>query len=306
MSPPLGGILLVDKPAGMTSHDVVAQLRRILSERRIGHAGTLDPDATGLLVAGVGRATRLLQFLSGLDKEYRGTVAFGVTTDTLDAAGQILDRHAMPDLTAGDVMTAVASFAGLIEQVPPMVSAIKVAGVPLHVRARRGEEIERAPRPVTIHEIEVEDFVPGPYPEATLRLRCSSGTYVRTLAADLGRMLGGGAHLSRLRRLCVGPYAVEEAIGLEALAAAPEPWALVRPPTDALRGWPSAEVDAERARAVGHGAVFAGPSLTGTVVERPVAVLHGGELIAVYGPHPRGAKPIVVLGAAGNGAEAGT
>ena len=289
------GLLLLDKPAGPTSHDVVARARRALRVRRVGHAGTLDPDATGLLLLGVGSATRLLQFLSGLDKEYRGTIVFGVTTDTLDAGGEVLDRRPMPRLTREKVQAHAAAFVGEISQVPPMVSAVKVGGVPLYARARRGEDVERAPRRVVVHDYAVDDFSPGPYPEAVVRVRCSSGTYVRSLAADLGAAVGGTAHLASLRRVAVGDFGVEQAIALPALEAMEDPWAAVRTPLEALRGIPCVEVDEGRVAGVRHGAVFAGSSLTGATVDRPTAVVHRGELLAVYGPHPRGAKPIVVL-----------
>lgn len=286
------GLLLVDKPTGMTSHDVIGRLRKVLQVRRIGHAGTLDPDATGMLLVGVGPATRLLQFLSGLDKEYRGTVRFGIRTDTLDASGQVLDRQPMPGLTRPAVQEGARSLTGEIAQVPPMVSAVKVGGEPLYARARRGEEVERAARRVTVRCLVVEEFAPGPYPEAVIRVVCSSGTYVRSLAADLGASLGGVAHLALLRRLAVGAFAVDDAIALAALEEMDDPWSAVRPPLEALHDLPCVEVDDERARAVAHGAVFTG---LGVPVEGPVAVTHDGRLIAVYGPHARGAKPLVVL-----------
>ena len=287
------GLLVVDKPAGMTSHDVVARVRRALGTRRVGHAGTLDPSATGVLVLGIGAATRLLQFLSGLDKEYEGVVRFGVTTASLDADGEVLDRRPMPGLTRADIEAVLDRFRGPIMQVPPMVSALKRGGVALHRLARQGEEVEREPRPVTVYELAVVDFAPGPYPEAAIRVRCSTGTYVRSLAADLGAALGGGAHLGALRRLSVGPFTVAEAVALDDVSAAH-----VRAPLDGLQGLPRVEVDDERARAVRHGAVFA--SLGPGPIDGPTAVTHGDELIAVYGPHHRGAKPIVVLASSGS------
>jgi len=272
----------------MTSHDVVARVRRALAVRKVGHAGTLDPDATGVLLLGVGSATRLLQFLSRLDKEYRGRICFGVTTDTLDASGDVIDRQPMPALTGDRLEEVVATFRGAILQVPPMVSALKRDGVPLYARARRGEEVERAPRPVTVHEVEVEEFSPGPYPEAVVRVVCSSGTYIRSLAADIGAVLGGGAHLAGLRRLAAGPFGVDQAVALDEVS-----WGALRPPLEALQGLPRVEVDDEQARAVRHGAVFT--SLGAETLSGPTAVTHDDELIAVYGPHARGAKPIVVL-----------
>src|SRR5437588_391394 len=159
------GLVVVDKPAGWTSHDVVARLRRIYGLRRVGHAGTLDPDATGVLLVGLGRVTRLLRFLQEAGKSYRGRVVFGVATDTLDASGAVLERADM-QITRAQLDTATCAFTGDIEQVPPMVSALKVGGRRLYELARKGKEVERAPRPVRIDVLEIEEFEPGPYPEA--------------------------------------------------------------------------------------------------------------------------------------------
>src|SRR5947209_4873540 len=180
------GLVVVDKPAGLTSHDVVARLRRIYGLRRVGHAGTLDPDATGVLLVGLGRTTRLLRFLTETGKVYRGEVSFGVATDTLDAAGTETARQPMPALTAGALEAVLPRFLGTIAQIPPMVSAVKVEGRRLHERARAGEVVERAPRTVRIDRIEVERFTPGDDPRARLLVECGSGTYIRSLAADLG------------------------------------------------------------------------------------------------------------------------
>src|SRR5947208_9593088 len=216
------GLVVVDKPAGCTSHDVVARLRRIYGQRRVGHAGTLDPDATGVLLVGLGRATRLLRFLTETRKVYRGEVAFGVATDTLDAAGTETDRRAMPGLTRADLEALLPRFLGTIAQIPPMVSAVKVDGKRLHERARQGEVVERAPRTVRIDRIQVESFIPGEFPRARVLVECGSGTYIRSLAADLGEALGGCAHLAGLRRLQVGPFPVEEARTLEEIADSPD------------------------------------------------------------------------------------
>lgn len=197
----LNGILIVDKPAGMTSHDVVARCRKALGIRRIGHAGTLDPDATGVLVLGVARATRLLQFLEAHEKTYVTTFVLGVETTTLDASGDVVETKDASSISKSDVESALARFRGEIQQVPPMVSAIKVGGERLYEKARRGETVERAPRHVTIHELTLESFDPP-----TLRIRCSKGTYIRTLVADLGTALGVGAHIATLRRTACGPY----------------------------------------------------------------------------------------------------
>ena len=214
------GLVVVDKPAGLTSHDVVGKLRKCYGQRRVGHAGTLDPDATGVLLVGLGRATRLLRFLQETTKTYRARIVFGVATDTLDASGGVLERTSM-SLTRPQVEQATRAFVGESKQVPPMVSAIKVDGKRLYALARKGEEVERAARPIRIDRIEVEAFEPGAYPEATVVLDCSSGTYVRSLAADLGVALGGCAHLGELRRLRVGSFDISEAHPLATIADDP-------------------------------------------------------------------------------------
>src|SRR5438105_3529467 len=247
------GLVVVDKPAGWTSHDVVARLRRIYGLRRIGHAGTLDPDATGVLLVGLGRVTRLMRFLQEAGKEYRARVVFGVATDTLDASGAVLERAEMT-ITREELDAAARAFVGDIQQVPPMVSALKVGGRRLYELARAGVEVERAARPVHIDELVVEDLEPGAYPEATIRVACSSGTYVRTLAADLGAALGGCAHLASLRRLAIGSFTLDEARPVEAVESHPD--AALMPPAAAMRDLEVLFVDAEQARAVSHGATF--------------------------------------------------
>ena len=192
------GIVILDKPAGWTSHDVVAKSRGVLGTPRVGHSGTLDPDATGVLVLGVGRATRLLRFLQGLPKSYSCEVVLGVETSTLDAAGEVTASHDMSAVTPAAVEAAAATLRGDILQVPPMVSAIKIGGRRLHEMARAGEEIERPPRPVRIDRFDLEPTDDPMVYRAIVD--CSSGTYVRSLAADLGAALGGGAHLRGARR----------------------------------------------------------------------------------------------------------
>ena len=214
------GLVVVDKPAGCTSHDVVAKLRKAYEQRRVGHAGTLDPDATGVLLVGLGRATRLLRFLQEAGKSYRGRIVFGIATSTLDASGEIVEQQPMP-LARADVEAAVTRFVGELEQLPPMVSAVKVGGRRLHQLARAGVDVERAPRRVHVDRFEVEDFEPGPYPEATVLVECGSGTYVRSLAADLGVALGGCAHLAPLRRLAIGSFTLAEAHPLDDIVARP-------------------------------------------------------------------------------------
>jgi tRNA pseudouridine55 synthase len=286
------GLVVVDKPGGWTSHDVVAKLRGVFGQKRVGHAGTLDPDATGVLLVGLGRVTRLLRYLQETTKVYRGTIAFGVATDSLDAAGAVLERRPMP-VSEPDVVTASRRFLGEIQQVPPMVSALKVGGRRLHELARAGEEVEREARTVRIDRFEVEAFTPGPYPSAEVLVECSSGTYIRSLAADVGAALGGPAHLAALRRLRVGSFTIDEAHPLEAIET--DPAACLLTPVEAMRGLERATVDADAARAVAHGSVFScapfdvsGPG--------PYAVVdETGALLAVYERRGAGLKPSVVL-----------
>jgi tRNA pseudouridine55 synthase len=214
----VSGLVVVDKEAGWTSHDVVARCRRIFGQRRVGHAGTLDPDATGVLLVGLGRATRLVRFLTALEKSYVGDVVLGTATSTLDASGEVTGTWEMDDVPLAEVRAAAATLTGGIEQVPPMVSAVKVGGRRLHALAREGVEVERAPRPVSVYRF---DVAPGALP-GTFRIEvdCSSGTYVRVLAADLGAVLGGGAHLRNLRRTRIGSFGLDDAhlvddLGLE-------------------------------------------------------------------------------------------
>ncbi len=286
------GVAVVDKPSGWTSHDVVAKSRGLLGTRKVGHSGTLDPDATGVLVLGVGRATRLLTFLSGLDKRYVGEVVLGTATSTLDAAGEVTGTWDMSAVEPAGVRRAATGLTGKIDQVPPMVSAKKIDGRRLHELAREGIEVERAAVAVRVDAFSVGDPVePGVYP---IDVTCSAGTYIRSLAADLGTALGGGAHLRALRRLSVGPYTIDEAVPLDELA--PE---RLLPPVEALRGRPRVTVDEETAALVRNGRVLEAAAL-GVVAPGgggPCAVVdESGGLLAVYVPH-RGTtlKPAVVV-----------
>jgi len=288
------GLVVVDKPAGFTSHDVVAKLRKAYGQRRIGHAGTLDPDATGVLLVGLGRATRLLRYLAEAGKAYRGRVVFGIATSTLDAAGEILDQRPMP-LTRDEVERALPPFIGDIEQLPPMVSAVKIGGRRLHEIARAGEEVERSPRPARVDRFEIEAFEPGPYPEATVVVECGSGTYIRTLAADLGTALGGCAHLGELRRLRVGSFTLDESRPLVDIEAAPDD--AVLPLTTAMRDLERVDVDAEQERAVTHGVAFACGALA-VQGPGPYAVVGpDGGLLAVYEARGAALKAAVVVAA---------
>lgn len=212
MTEPAVGFLLVDKEGGWTSHDVVAEVRRVHGGK-VGHAGTLDPMATGLLVLGLGRATRLMRFVQAGDKEYIARAQLGVATDSLDADGAIIDRHPLP-VTEDQVVDVMARFCGTVMQVPPMVSARKVEGKRLYELAREGKVVEREARAVTITRLELTDLAPSDYPEITFRTVCSTGTYVRTLADDIARALGGRAHLTALRRLRSGTMHVDDALGV--------------------------------------------------------------------------------------------
>lgn len=282
------GVAVVDKAAGWTSHDVVAKTRGLLRNKKVGHSGTLDPDATGVLVLGVGRGTRLLRFCTALPKTYTCEIVLGVTTTTLDDSGEVTATFAM-DVDPGQVRAATATLTGDILQVPPMVSAVRVDGRRLHELAREGIEVEREARPVSVHEFSVEP-VPGEPLRYRALVRCSSGTYVRSLAADLGTALGGGAHLRDLRRTAVGSFTEAEARPIE------DP--LVQPLATMLRDYPAVTVDEATAADVSHGKVLplerVGPEPTADGVW---AVLDGaGDLLAVYERHRDAtAKPAVVL-----------
>ncbi|MGI8758369.1 MAG: tRNA pseudouridine(55) synthase TruB [Acidimicrobiales bacterium] len=291
------GVGIVDKAAGFTSHDVVARARRLLGTRRVGHAGTLDPDATGVLVLGVGRATRLLRYVTALPKSYQGEVVLGVATTTLDASGEVVATYDMAGVTLEAAREAAAGLVGDVEQVPPMVSAVRVGGRRLHELARQGIEVERAARPVTVHRFEVLAPVPtaptphGPRaPVLRVEVDCSSGTYVRCLAADLGRALGGGAHLRNLRRTAVGSFTISRARPLDDLQ--------LLPPADAVAHLASVPVDGEVAALVANGTRLA---RRGERVEfageGPWALTSAtsGELLAVYEARKERACPAVVL-----------
>lgn len=212
-----GGVLVIDKPAGITSHDVVDRLRRVLGTKRIGHAGTLDPMATGVLALCVDSATRVMETLSASTKEYVAGVRFGLTTDTLDTTGQTTGETDASSLTAEQVEAQLPAFRGAILQVPPMVSARHHQGRRLYDLAREGIEVEREARPVTISRLELTAFTPGSTPEAVLEIECSAGTYIRTLAADLGAAVGVGAAMSALRRTRSGSFALADALPLDAV-----------------------------------------------------------------------------------------
>ena len=283
------GLALVDKTAGWTSHDVVAKARGVLGTRKVGHSGTLDPDATGLLLLGVGRVTRLLRFLGLGPKRYTGVVVLGTATSTLDASGEVTGTWDMSGVRADAVERAATGLTGDLMQVPPMVSAVHVDGRRLHELAREGVEVEREPRPVTVHELVVHgEVAPG---EWAIEVACSAGTYVRSLAADLGEALGGGAHLRDLRRTAIGSFRVEDAVPIEDLT--PEH---LRSPAEAMADLEVVVASEDQAAQVAHGRKLAVADL-GVQGAGPWAVLDGsGALLAVYERHRDGAaKPSVVL-----------
>lgn len=266
----IDGLVVVDKPAGWTSHDVVARCRKIFGQKRVGHSGTLDPDATGVLLVGLGRVTRLLRYLTVLPKTYAGEVVLGTSTSTLDASGDVTGTFDMSAVTLDDAQRAATSFIGEIDQIPPMVSAVKIDGRRLHAIAREGEEVEREPRRVTVHRFDVAATDDAGV--LAIEVDCSSGTYIRSLAADLGEALGGGAHLRNLRRTAIGAFTLADATPLDAVTDAH-----VVSPADALRDYPAAMVDGDELLAVGHGRTIAAQ------FDGAWRVLDGdGELRAVY------------------------
>lgn len=262
MTPPGRGVLVVAKPAGPTSFDVVARVRRALHVRRVGHAGTLDPGAAGVLPILIGEATKLMPYLADQAKEYRATVRFGLTTDTLDIGGRVLSTTPVPPLARADVEQACRRFVGRVAQVPPMYSALRHEGRRLYELARRGVEVEREPREVVIHSITVEDI--GPAATATLRVACGKGTYVRVLAADLGAALGVGACIERLVRTRVGPFRLEDAVPWEEVERGDPSglWSRVLPPESALAPWPEIRLgpEDERTFVCGQSVVVSGRS----------------------------------------------
>jgi tRNA pseudouridine55 synthase len=274
------GLLLIDKPQGVTSHDVVDVVRRGLATRKVGHAGTLDPMATGLLLIGVGRATRLLRFLGALPKTYEGSMRLGIETTTLDADGDVV-RETGVDVTDAQVGDAMRALVGESLQRPPAYSAVKVGGRKLYEAAREGERLEAEPRPI---RVDAFDLVSYKSPDVTFRVTCSGGTYVRVLVSDVGAALSCGAHLIALRRTAIGPYSVDDAVAPD---RAREPL-----PLDAAVGHlPRLDLDADEAVAASHGRPLGPAGLTG-----PYGVFGpDGHLIGVYEDDGPRARPQVIL-----------
>ncbi|MDX1658593.1 MAG: tRNA pseudouridine(55) synthase TruB [Nitriliruptorales bacterium] len=292
---PLDGVLVVDKPAGLTSHDVVDVVRKAAHQRKVGHTGTLDPDATGVLVLCLGRATRLVRFLQAGRKTYVATAQLGAVTASQDASGEVTAETDASHVDEDDVREALERFRGEIEQVPPMVSALKVDGERLHEKARRGEVVEREPRPVTIHELVLEHFEGGgPRPELRFRVTCSAGTYVRTLAHDLGTALGVGGHLTDLRRVSNGPFTEGVATPLSEIEACADPDELEDQLVDLLTATSHLERvtidDADLARRLTHGGQLAEQGIDGVYT-----VAFDGRLVGVYRDRDGAGRPEVVL-----------
>lgn len=299
------GLIVIDKPAGWTSHQVVGRLRRILGIRKVGHAGTLDPMATGVLLVGVGRATRLLGHLALTDKSYDATIRLGETTTTDDAEGELLEARDAAGLEEAQIEAAMAAYRGRISQVPSVVSAIKVNGRRAYARVRAGEQVELAAREVTVSRFDIVgttsassfwwregDTGSTAYTDVEVVVDCSSGTYIRALARDLGRDLGVGGHLTALRRTRVGSFTLAEphltSAALEEPDGAPIP--LLTPAAVARRCFPVVELDQAEAVGVRHGQALGRP-----VPADPTALLAGDELLALYRPKGSGAVPVAVF-----------
>jgi tRNA pseudouridine55 synthase len=273
------GILNLNKCPGLTSHDVIDQVRRIFDQKRVGHAGTLDPMATGVLVVCLGKATRIVEYLSGGEKEYRAVLTLGVTTGTQDVTGEIVSESDASAVTLDALEKVTHSFVGEIQQVPPMVSAVKYQGQRLYKLAREGKTVERAARMVTVHSIDVTDFRPGIRAEAEIVVRCSGGTYIRTLCADIGEALGCGGMMSGLVRTRVGRFAIEQSVTVEQLAQAPGDYVISM--ADALCDMPAVVLDEEGMRRVLNGMevhVGPGPHVSAQHVRM---MSSDGELVAI-------------------------
>ena len=289
---PAGGLVIVDKPAGLTSHDVVARVRRLARTRRVGHAGTLDPMATGVLVLGVERATKLLGHLTGTDKGYAATIRLGLSTVTDDAEGEVTGGSPAAGVTEDAVRAGLATLTGAQQQVPSAVSAVKVGGRRAYARVRAGEEVELAPRRVTVSRLELLGLRrPAPdLVDLDVEVDCSSGTYVRALARDLGAALGVGGHLTALRRTRVGPFTLADAQTLDELAARPDP---VVVPLDAAvaASFPRRDLDPDEAGRLAHGGRL-------EQVGRPGpygAFDPDGRAVALVEERDGAARPVVVL-----------
>ncbi len=286
------GLLVVDKPSGWTSHDVVARIRRLASTKRVGHAGTLDPMATGVLLVGVGRATRLLGHLALRDKAYDATIRLGQSTITDDSEGDLLSEASAAHLDHGDIRSAVERLTGVLDQVPARVSAVKVAGTRSYLRVRAGEDVELPARRVTVTHFDVTDVrlptSPAGVVDVDVSVECSSGTYVRALARDLGAALGVGGHLTLLRRTRVGPYELDQAHTLDELAT---DLALIPLADVVAAAFPRRDVDAATADTLSHGVPLPAGGEAG-----PVGVFGpDGTVLALVEDRDGRARPLVVF-----------
>ncbi len=292
----MDGVLNIDKPAGPTSHDVVDEIRRLFGQKRVGHAGTLDPMATGVLVLCLGKATRVVEHLMGGRKQYRAGIVLGRSTDTQDATGATVSESDASGITRDAFERGASGFVGRIEQLPPMVSAVKHEGRRLYKVAREGKTVERKPRPVDVYSIELLAFEPGYCARGEMLIECGSGTYIRTLCADIGSTLGCGAHMSTLRRTRVGRFGVDDAVTIEQLAEAKTEDRLaecVIDISDALDDIPAVSVDADATTRVLHGASVAIPCSLGPS-ELDVRILApNGELIALGQIESADGEPIL-------------
>lgn len=284
------GLLLIDKPVGITSHDVVDHIRKAARIRRVGHTGTLDPGATGLLILCLDKATRLSEHLTRLDKTYEGTMRLGTITASYDLDGEIVEERPVPTLSMEDIQRACVEFTGAIEQAPPMVSAVKVGGVRLYKKARKGETVERVPRAVTVHEFSVLGYTA---PDALVRVRCTSGTYVRSLCHDVGQRLGCGAVLASLRRTAVGNHRIEDATPMDQFTTPEEVTSRLLSIDHAL-DLPEAMVREERRSVLNAGGTLANSDLRTPCEARAGWVQiknERGELLALGVIQPTAAGP---------------
>ncbi len=289
---PGSGLVIVDKPAGLTSHDVVGRLRRILDTRRIGHAGTLDPMATGVLVLGVGKGTKLLGYLALRDKSYTATIRLGESTDTGDAEGQTLSTMDVSTLDEVAIRVAMIELTGTIQQVPSAVSAIKVDGRRAYARVRAGETVQLSPRTVTVTAFALDAVRRTEVrTDLDVTVECSTGTYVRALARDLGAALGVGGHLTALRRTRVGPFTLETARTLDEIAEEQEPGLSLGLDEAVAATLPGRQVDAEAARALSHGQMLPPAGLPGVYG----AFDPHGHVVALLTERDRQARPVVVF-----------
>src|SRR5579859_8077285 len=282
----MDGILNINKPTGMTSHDVVAKVRKLLKQRRVGHAGTLDPAASGVLPICVGQATRVAEYLSESGKAYRATIIFGAVTDTYDSEGIIIRTASTEGLTRATIEAILPAMLGDQMQVPPRYSAIKLQGQPAYKRARAGEDVAMEARPITIYQLEIIDWQVSPSPTLTLAIECSKGTYIRSLAYDLGEKLGCGAYLGGLIRTRSGPFALTESITLEQLTQAAEQGTieeLLHPADKAIEQYPALVLDEATTERVRHGNAFPVEERTDALFEQGMARVYDdkGQFAAI-------------------------